>query len=90
MTDPAVENVDILIIGAGPVGMTLHLALAAGGQTSLLLDRRPPGSPASRPARLALSHGARELLEQIASWLQPRRDTDRNHPRSQRTASAAR
>jgi 2-octaprenyl-6-methoxyphenol hydroxylase len=33
--------IDILIIGAGPVGMTLHLALAAGGQKSLLLDRRP-------------------------------------------------
>ena len=31
MTDSAVENVDILIVGAGPVGMTLHLALAAGG-----------------------------------------------------------
>ena len=32
MTDRAVENIDILIVGAGPVGMTLHLALAAGGQ----------------------------------------------------------
>ena len=42
MTDSALENIDILIIGAGPVGMTLHLALAAGGQKSLLLDRRPP------------------------------------------------
>ena len=41
MTEAAVEHVDILIIGAGPVGMTLHLALAAGGQKSLLLDRRP-------------------------------------------------
>ena len=41
MTEAAPENVDILIIGAGPVGLTLHLALAAGGQKSLLLDRRP-------------------------------------------------
>ena len=38
MTDTTLENVDILIVGAGPVGMTLHLALAAGGQKSLLLD----------------------------------------------------
>ena len=68
MTDPAVENVDILIIGAGPVGMTLHLALAAGGQTSLLLDRRPPAALQADPRALALSHGARELLEQIRSW----------------------
>ena len=68
MTDPVVENVDILIIGAGPVGMTLHLALAARGQTSLLLDRRPPEALQADPRALALSHGARELLEQINSW----------------------
>ncbi|MCH2220898.1 MAG: FAD-dependent monooxygenase, partial [Dechloromonas sp.] len=68
MTDAAVENIDILIVGAGPVGMTLHLALAAGGQTSLLLDRRPPAALQADPRALALSHGARELLEQIRSW----------------------
>ncbi|WP_295004282.1 FAD-dependent monooxygenase [uncultured Dechloromonas sp.] len=64
----AVETVDILIVGAGPVGMTLHLALAAGGQPSLLIDRRPPADLQTDPRALALSHGARELLEQIASW----------------------
>jgi len=68
VTDAAVENIDILIVGAGPVGMTLHLALAAGGQTSLLLDRRPPAALQADPRALALSHGARELLEQIRSW----------------------
>ncbi|MFN4342338.1 MAG: FAD-dependent monooxygenase [Azonexus sp.] len=68
MTDSAVEHVDILIVGAGPVGMTLHLALAAGGQTSQLLDRRPPAALQADPRALALSHGARELLEQIWSW----------------------
>jgi 2-octaprenyl-6-methoxyphenol hydroxylase len=68
MTEPVVENVDILIIGAGPVGMTLHLALAAGGQKSLLIDRRPQQDQQSDPRALALSHGARQLLEQINSW----------------------
>jgi len=68
VTDSAVDNVDILIIGAGPVGLTLHLALAAGGQQSLLLDRRPLAALQADPRALALSHGARELLEQIASW----------------------
>lgn len=68
MTDPAIEHVDILIVGAGPVGMTLHLALAAGGQSSLLIDRRPPAALQADPRALALSHGARELLEQINSW----------------------
>ena len=68
MTDSTLENIDILIIGAGPVGMTLHLALAAGGQKSLLLDRRPQNALQADPRALALSHGARELLEQIKSW----------------------
>jgi len=83
MTETVVEHVDILIIGAGPVGMTLHLALAAGGQKSLLLDRRPrpAGDGASGsstlgvreaqqtdPRALALSHGARQLLEQVNAW----------------------
>ena len=68
MTEPVIENVDILIIGAGPVGMTLHLALAAAGQKSLLHDRRPKEAPQTDPRALALSHGARQLLEQINSW----------------------
>ena len=71
MTDtatPRVEPIDILIIGAGPVGMTLHLALAAGGQKSLLIDRRPPQALQADPRALALSHGARELLAQLQAW----------------------
>lgn len=62
------EAADILIVGAGPVGMTLHLALAAGGQPSLLVDRRAPQALQADPRALALSHGARELLEQVAAW----------------------
>ncbi|PKO94569.1 MAG: 2-octaprenyl-6-methoxyphenyl hydroxylase, partial [Betaproteobacteria bacterium HGW-Betaproteobacteria-10] len=68
MTETIIEKIDILIIGAGPVGLTLHLALAAGGQKSLLLDRRPRQSHQNDPRALALSHGARQLLEQINAW----------------------
>jgi 2-octaprenyl-6-methoxyphenol hydroxylase len=68
MTEAIVEHVDILIVGAGPVGMTLHLALAAGGRKSLLLDRRPQQAQQDDPRALALSHGARQLLEQINAW----------------------
>ena len=32
MTESVVEHIDILIIGAGPVGMTLARALAAGAR----------------------------------------------------------
>ncbi len=68
MTETPLEHIDILIVGAGPVGQTLHLALAAGGQKSLLLERRPLAEQQNDPRALALSHGARQLLEQIASW----------------------
>lgn len=68
MTEATVDNVDILIVGAGPVGLTLHLALAAGGRKSLVLDRRPLAAQQADPRALALSHGARQLLEQIDSW----------------------
>ena len=68
MIESVVEHSDILIIGAGPVGMTLQLALAAGGQKSLLLDRRPHQSHQNDPRALALSYGARQLLEQINAW----------------------
>ena len=77
MTECPIETTDILIVGAGPVGLTLHLALAAGGQKSLLVDRhpRPEGSTHGAlaaqqqdPRTLALSYGARQLLEQIHSW----------------------
>ena len=39
--DKGFLHCDILIIGAGPVGMTLHLALAAGGQKSCALPSSP-------------------------------------------------
>ena len=68
MTEQLTEHVDILIIGAGPVGMTLSLALAAGGQRSLLLDSRPRAAQQDDPRALALAHGARQLLEQIRAW----------------------
>ena len=65
---PTPVETDVLIVGAGPVGMTLHLALAAGGQKSLLIDRRSLAAQQADPRALALSHGARQLLEQINAW----------------------
>lgn len=62
------ESVDILVIGAGPVGMTLALALAGGPYTVRLVDRRPLAAQAGDPRALALSHGARQLLEPLGAW----------------------
>ena len=61
-------DIDILILGAGPVGMTLALALADSGMRVRLLDRRPRGAWADDPRGLALSHGCRQLLERLKAW----------------------
>ena len=58
---------DVLIIGAGPVGMTLALALADSSLHVLLLDRQPAGSWLKDPRALALAHGSRQLLERLQS-----------------------
>jgi 2-octaprenyl-6-methoxyphenol hydroxylase len=62
------ENADIAIIGAGPVGITLALALAGGPHRVLLIDQRPRGAAAGDPRALALAHGTRQLLERLAAW----------------------
>ena len=59
---------DIVIVGAGPVGMTLALALAGGRHRVLLIDSRPRGASAGDPRALALSHGTRQLLESLGAW----------------------
>ena len=71
MTEAVITHeTDIAIIGAGPVGMTLALALAAGEtpQRVLLLDSKPRGNFAKDPRALALSHGTRQLLESLHAW----------------------
>lgn len=65
-------DVEILICGAGPVGATLALLLAAHGRQCLLLDTRPVSAtlPAATddPRALALTPGARAILEATGAW----------------------
>ena len=71
MTDAATTlETDILIIGAGPVGMTLALALeeGRGARRVLLVDSKPRGNFVNDPRALALSHGTRQLLESLHAW----------------------
>lgn len=59
---------DVIIIGGGPVGMALALALRDSGTSVLLLEARglPGKTEDSRP--LALSHGSRIILEHLGVW----------------------
>lgn len=67
MTEP-INAVDIAIVGAGPVGMALALALAGSPFRVLLIDSRQRGAWASDPRALALSYGTRQLLESLGAW----------------------
>jgi 2-octaprenyl-6-methoxyphenol hydroxylase len=59
---------DLVIIGAGPVGATLALALADSGLDVVALDARPEGSIGRGDRSLALSHGARLIFERLGIW----------------------
>ena len=59
---------DLIIIGGGPVGMALALALRGSGVSVLLLEARglPAKTEDSRP--LALSYGSRLILQRLGVW----------------------
>ena len=59
---------DLVIVGAGPVGATLALALFGSDLDVVTLDARPAGSIARSDRSLALSHGARLIFERLDVW----------------------
>lgn len=60
---------EIAILGGGPVGCVMALALAALGRSCVLLERRASGAAPGLAARpLALSHGSRLILERVGAW----------------------
>jgi 2-octaprenyl-6-methoxyphenol hydroxylase len=58
----------VLIIGGGPAGMALALALHRGGVRARIVDARPRGAARSDARILALSHGSRLILESLGVW----------------------
>ncbi len=64
----SVNAPDILIVGAGPVGMALALALKDGPHRVTLVDARARGAARHDPRVLALSHGSRLTLERLGVW----------------------
>jgi 2-octaprenyl-6-methoxyphenol hydroxylase len=61
---------DVLIAGAGPVGLALAVALSDADLSVLLVDARARDAGIHDPRILALSHGSRQLLEQLGVWQQ--------------------
>lgn len=62
------ESAQIVIVGGGPVGAALALALAGNGHAPVLLESRTAASPAPGPRPLALSYGSRLILERVNAW----------------------
>jgi len=59
---------DVVIVGAGPVGGALALALADADLDIVALDARAAGTTLRGDRSLALSHGARLIFERLAVW----------------------
>ncbi len=68
------EHCDVAIIGGGPVGACLALALAQAPVSVALIERgapagragRPESPPESRP--IALAYSSRMILERLGAW----------------------
>lgn len=61
-----VESADVVIVGGGPVGSALALALQPTGWRVVLLEARTAATGDARP--LALSYGSRLILERLGVW----------------------
>ncbi len=59
---------DVAIVGAGPVGGTLALALADADLDVVAFDARAAGTAVRGDRSLALSHGARLIFERLGVW----------------------
>jgi len=58
----------VAIIGGGPAGMALALALHRQGVSSRIYDARRRGAARTDARILALSHGSRQTLEWLGVW----------------------
>src|SRR3990172_8242153 len=57
------EAADVVVVGGGPVGAALALALADSGYAPVVLESRDPDVAAGDPRPLALSYGSRLILD---------------------------
>lgn len=59
---------DVVIVGGGPVGAALALALADRTRSILLAEAREESGLDNDPRTLALSYGSRLILERLGIW----------------------
>lgn len=66
-----ITNVDVAIVGAGPIGLCFANALSRQGVSSMLIDRQPRSvmaDPASDGREIALTHASQQILDRLGVW----------------------
>jgi 2-octaprenyl-6-methoxyphenol hydroxylase len=61
---------DVVIVGGGPTGAALAIALRHSGLAVLVLEARPVASGSNDARTLAMSYGSRLILERLGIWSQ--------------------
>ena len=61
---------DIVIVGGGPIGAAVAIALQGSGLTVLVLEARADAGSTSDVRTLAMSYGSRLILERLGIWSQ--------------------
>ena len=61
---------DIAIVGGGPIGAAVALALRDSGLSVLVLEARSDAGSSDDARTLAMSYGSRLILERLGIWLQ--------------------
>ncbi len=63
------KSYDAVIIGAGPVGLTLAIGLAKQGKSIAIIEKEAPQQSPSFDGRvLALTHGSMLVLKELSLW----------------------
>ena len=62
------EHADLVVVGGGPVGAALALALRDSGLTIALLEAQPDSMRGDDARTLALSYGSRNILHRLGLW----------------------
>ena len=66
-----IEECDVVIVGAGPAGLSMARALAPSGMTITVVEKNDQATLADPPfdgREIALTHYSKELMQKLQIW----------------------